>query len=109
MSIKRPHERKKAAVRELKHIRIKILDLPTGTVTQWVEHRRDKPRVWIQIRARVRFFYLFRSVLSLLPWRSVGRSNFDRGLHKFNNVNLIKRHTQKMPYIYIYVRRASYK
>ena len=33
-------------------------------------------------------FYLFSAFfLSLLPWQSVGRSNFDWGLQKLNNVD----------------------
>ena len=45
-------------------IRIKIQDLPTDTVAQWIEHRRDKPRTWVQILASVILFYFFRCVLS---------------------------------------------
>ena len=83
MSIKSSRKRKKAAelVGDLKLIRIKIQDLPTDTVAQSIEHRRDKPKALVQIQASVR--YLICPVVffhSLLPWRSVGRSNFDRGL-----------------------------
>ena len=52
-------------------------------------------------------FHLFRCVLSsLLPLRSVGRSNFDKGLH--NLITLIKkRHNDinevAILYIYIYI------
>ena len=67
---------------------IKIQDLPTGTVAQWVKHRRFKPWTWVQILANV--FFCFSSVaifLSLLPLRSVGGSNFDWELQKLNNVD----------------------
>ena len=60
-----------------KLIRIKIQVLPTDTVAQWVEHRRDEPRTWVQIIASA--IFLFCSVaffLSLLPCRRVGRYNF---------------------------------
>ena len=45
MSIKSPHERKKAVecVGDLKLIGIKIKDLPTDSVAQWVEHQCDEP------------------------------------------------------------------
>ena len=82
---------------------MKIQDLPTDTVAQWVEHRHDKPRARVRILASVRL--LICSVvffLSLLPWRSVGRSNFDRGLQ--NSTMLIKKTTdnyKKLLYIYI--------
>ena len=35
---------------------IKIQDLPTDTVAQWVEHRRDKPWSCVQILASDIFF-----------------------------------------------------
>ena len=69
-----------------KLIRNNIQVLPTDTVAQRVEHRRDKPKTWVQILARV--IFLFCSVaffLSMLSRRSVGRSNFDKGLLKLNN------------------------
>ena len=34
-------------------IRIEIVVLPTDSVALWVEHRRDKPRTWVQILASV--------------------------------------------------------
>ena len=37
-------------------MRIKIHELPTDTVAQCVEHRRDKPRTLVRILASVRFF-----------------------------------------------------
>ena len=51
-------------------------------------------------------FHLFRCVLSsLLVLRSVGRSNFDKGLH--NLIMLIQKTTSNndiaIPYIYIYI------
>ena len=78
----------------LKLIRIKIRDLPADTVAQSAKRRRDKPNAWVRILASV-IFYLFRCVLStLLTWQSIGRSNFDRGLH--NLVMLTqKQHTHK--------------
>ena len=63
-------------------------DLPADTVAQLVERLRVKPRACVEILASVR--YLICSVaffLSLLPWRSVGRSNFDWGLQKINNAD----------------------
>ena len=58
-------------------------------------------------------FYLFRCVLSsLLPLRSVGRSNFDKGLH--NLITLIqKRHKimiemKLLCYMYIYSHKNVY-
>ena len=42
----------------------------------------------ILILASVNFLFApFAFFLSLLPWRSVGRSNFDWGLQKLNNVD----------------------
>ena len=72
----------------MKLIRINIQVLPTDTVAQWVEHRRDKPWAWVRILASViSLIYSVAFFLSLLPWRSFGTSNFDWGLHKFNNVD----------------------
>ena len=43
--------------------------------------------IYIRLRASVRFFYLFRCVLSsVLPLRSVGRSNFDKGRHNLTTL-----------------------
>ena len=55
MSIKSPHERKKAAecVGYLKLNRIKIHDLPTDNEAQWVVHRRDKLWAWVRVQASV--------------------------------------------------------
>ena len=78
---------------DLKLIRIKIQDLPTDTVAQLVEHRRDKPRALVRILASVIFFICAVAFfISLLPWRNVGRSNFDRGLQ--NSTMLIKNDRQ---------------
>ena len=42
----------------------------------------EKPGTLVRVLASVRFFHLFRCVLSsVLPLRSVGRFNFDKGLH----------------------------
>ena len=69
---------------DMEHIQV----LPTDNVTQRVEHRRDKPRTWVQILASVIFFICSVAFfLSLLPWRSARRSNFDWGLQKLNNVD----------------------
>ena len=38
-------------------IRNKVRVLPADTVAWLVEHRRDKPRNWVQILASVRFFF----------------------------------------------------
>ena len=65
----------------MKLIRIKIQDLPTDNVGQWVQHQREKPWAWVRILESVRFMFLsVKFFLSLLPWRNVGRSNFGRGL-----------------------------
>ena len=50
-----PHERKTAAelFGDLKSMRIKIQDLPTNTVVQWVDHRHDKPWACVKILASV--------------------------------------------------------
>ena len=103
-----------------KLIRIKIQYLPTDTVAQWVERRRDKPRTWVQIQASVIFLICAVAFfLSLLPWWSLGRSNFDWGLQKLNNVDpnndiqiwkitILKLEStvdihRKILYIYIYI------
>ena len=99
MSIKSPHERNKAAY---KLIRTNIQDLPTEAVAHWVEYRRDKPRAWVRILASVGF--LICSVaffISLLPWRSVGRYNFDRGLQNSTMLILRKRQAKKNPMLKI--------
>ena len=63
-------------------IGIKFWVLSDDTVAYSVEYRRIKPSTWVQIIASVRFIYFFRFVLSsLLPLRSVGRSNFHNSLH----------------------------
>ena len=49
----------------------------------------------LQILASVRFFHVLYSVL---PWRSVGRFNFDRGLH---NDNVDSKNEKKNHCIYI--------
>ena len=68
-------------------MRIKIQVLPTDTVAQWVEHRRDKPRVPGSNLGKCHIFLFVVFFLSLLPWRNVGRSNFDWGLQKLSNVD----------------------
>ena len=66
-------------------MRIKIKDMPNDTVFQLVERRRDKPRALIRILASVRFVICSVAFfLSLLPWRSVGRPNFERGLQNLS-------------------------
>ena len=46
-----------------------------------------KPGTWVRLPASVIFFYLFRCVLSsVLPLRSVGRSNFDKGRHNLTTL-----------------------
>ena len=84
----------KVHMKEIKHwnemeiwklIRIKIQDLPTDIIAQWVEHRRDKPRTWVQIITSVIFFICSVALfLSLQPWRGVGMSNFNWGLQRLN-------------------------
>ena len=65
----------------MKLIGIKIQDLPTDTVAQWIEHRRDKPRAWVQILATIIFVICSVALfLSLLP-------NFDWGWQKSNNAD----------------------
>ena len=47
----------------------------------------EKPGTWVRLPASVIFFYLFRCVLSsVLPLRSVGRSNFDKGRHNLTTL-----------------------
>ena len=46
------------------------------TITQSVEHLHDKRMAWVRILASV-----YCIISSMLPCLSVGRSNFDRGLH----------------------------
>ena len=91
-----------------KHIGIKIQVLPNGTRSLLGKSSAlEKPRTWVRDLASVRFFPLFRCVLSsLLPLRSVGRSNFDMGLHNLTTL-IKKRHilmrTAVCIYIYIYI------
>ena len=62
-------------------MRIKIQVLPSDNVAQCVEHRRDMLKDLSSNSSECNFFIC--SVvffLSLLPWRSVGMSNFDWGL-----------------------------
>ena len=61
MSTKVQMKEKKATERfgDLKHIRIKILDLPAETVAQSVERRRDRLNTCVGNLASVRFFTCF--------------------------------------------------
>ena len=69
-------------------MRTKIQVLSTDTVAQWIEHRRDNPRTWVQILASVIFFICSVAfLLSLLPWRRDKWSNIDWGLQKLSNVD----------------------
>ena len=43
-------------VEDMKLVRIKIRDLPSDTVGQSAERRRDKPNAWVRIQASARFF-----------------------------------------------------
>ena len=75
-------------------MRIKIQDMPTDSVAQWVEHRRDKPWARVRILGSVRcLIYFVAFFLSLQPWRGVETSNFDRGLR--NSAMLIQIATDK--------------
>ena len=67
------------------------------------QHYAPYEHIYIYIPASVRFFYLFRCVLSsVLPLRSVGRSNFDKGRHNLTTLIHIKTKLYlNMNYIYI--------
>ena len=89
-----------------KLIRIKIQVLPTGTRSLVGKASAlKKPRTWVRDLASVRFSHLFRCVLSsVLPLRSVGRSNFDKGLNNLTTL-IQKRHINEnccIIYVYIY-------
>ena len=82
-------------------MRTKIQDLPTDTVAQWVEHRRDKPRKWVQFLASV--IFLICSVaffLSLLPGEAL-EGQISTGVCK-NSTMLIQITT------YIYEKKLIY-
>ena len=69
-------------------MRVKIQDLPTDTVAQWVEHRCDKPWAWFRFLASVGFFYLFRCVLSFSATLAKRwKIQFRQGLQKFKNAD----------------------
>ena len=71
----------------LRACRDEIRALTADTVARWVERRRGVPGTWV--RVLVGFIFFVCSVtffLSMLSWRGVGRSNFDSGLQKLNNV-----------------------
>ena len=76
-------------ISNLKLIKIKILDIPTDTVAQSVEPRKTcRGPGFNPIECQI--FNLFFCILSsLLPWRSIGICNIDRGLHNF--IMLIKK------------------
>ena len=62
--------------------------MPTDTVAQWVEHRRDDPWAWVRILASVIFFICsVEFFLSLLTWRGDGKFNFDYGLQTLNEAD----------------------
>ena len=53
----------------------------------------EKPGTCVRVLASIRFFHLFRCVLSsMFPLRSAGRSNFDKGLHILTTTLIQKRH-----------------
>ena len=91
-----------------KLIWIKIQVLLTGTRSLVGKASAlEKPRTWVRVLASVWFFHFFRCVLSsVLPLRSVGRSNFDKGL--LNLATLIKKRHILMKtavlhsYVYMY-------
>ena len=104
-------QRSESKIRKL--IRIKIQVLPTGTRSLVGKVLAlEKPRTWVRVLASVRFFHLFRCFLSsLLPLRSIGRSNFDKGLHNLTTL-IKKRHTlmrTAVLYIYIYIYMLKYR
>ena len=78
--------------------RIKIEELSADTVAQSEEHLRDKQKAWVQILASVRFLFVL-LCSSMLSWQSIGRSNFDRGLHSL--IILIKNYDNIAIYTYI--------
>ena len=66
----------------------------------------EKAEDRVRVLASVRFFHLFRCVLSyVLPLRSFGMSNFDKGLNNLSTL-IQKRHIlmrTAVLYIYIYI------
>ena len=72
----------------LKLIRIKIQVLPTVTVAQWVEHRRDEPWTWVQILANVIFFiFPLRSFFLCYPGEALECPISTGACKKLNNVD----------------------
>ena len=71
---------------------IKIQVLPTGTRCIVAKASTlEKPRTWVRNLASVRFSFVRCVLSSVLPLRSVGMSNFDKGLHSLTTF-IQKRH-----------------
>ena len=91
--IKKVHMKKRKRRNEFKIcklIRIKIRVLPTGTRSLVGKASARHAEDLGSNPSECHIYYLFRCVLSsLLPLRSVGRSNFDKGLH--NLITFIKK------------------
>ena len=60
----------------------KIRVLSSDKVAQSVERLHDNQKPWVGVLENFRFFICSASFFNpMLPWRSVGISNFDRRLH----------------------------
>ena len=70
----------------LKHIRIKILDLPTDIVAQSVERQRDKPKASDRIPASVRFL-IYSVTFFLLCYPDEALESPISTAYTFNNVD----------------------
>ena len=87
--IKGPHEGKATeCIQDLKAYKDKNSGPATGTRGLVViASALEKPGTWVRLPANVGFFILFRCVLSsVLPLRSVGRTNFDKGRHNLKTL-----------------------
>ena len=92
-------------------MRIKIQVLPTDAVAQWVEHRRDKPRTWVQILASAIFLFVpLRSFFLCYPGEAL-EGPISTGVCK-NSTMLIQIVTYKyeklLCYIYILMHSEIY-
>ena len=83
-------------VGDLKLKGTKIRELPTGTVGQLVRASAQQAEVLGLNPSKCQIGRLFRHVLSsVIPWRSIGRSNFNSGLH---NLMMLNQKRQKYNY-----------
>ena len=81
-------ERKNRLMILEKLMRIKIQVLPTDIVAQWVEHRCDKSRTWVQSLASVKFLFVpLRSFFLCYPGEALEGSISTGVSNKLNNVD----------------------